>query len=674
MEQVLQYFKQADRLLDANEFADEEEYNLFIQNVFAEVEGLEYRLACSHDGSMLLEKILKVASPFQLRVFLEKVRGRLIDMCCHRYASHVVETWLKLAAAANSSETDEEERDQAGGPASIRELLDEVSHIAIESFVSLASDEYASHVLRLLICQWIGQTPVEGERQPSSVNKTGMPLPFNSDHLREFTRRLLVLPQEVFDLPQAAMCKHTSPVLQTFLQALLAGEAREELAKVYAILLPPKEANQTSQTTKSNVKQPRSRLLTICDHPVGSRFMEVLISTFDPADYLRFLNEFVRPHFMELLGGAHANFVLQACISHCKRLPSMEMLLTMVKPIARELIQPRRRHGLLVRLCQWVVEHELAAAEPVMAIIRDAFYVKDSHDGKLLFSLILSLQVKQQGAGESEVKEAGDQQAPHLSIQVGGTQILQHLMRFPATCAKPVIDGYLEMPVNALLALARHPSGSRVLEALLSSRTVSGIVKQRTGRKLRDHIVELALDRYGSHGVDYLWRVATSELRIALVEKLVASKSRLEDSQYGRIVLRNCGVAEYMGNEQGWQAGQEMLERRRAIFADLWDDDAIPTASTSSMGDRTEEADAPTKERLPDLLPASIQVRVKAGKDKDKDKDKGKSKNKNKNKSKGQREEKSEIKVHNGGKNKRSNPHAEDRPGSKAAKKQRKTK
>lgn len=625
MEQVLQYFKQADRLLEAKEFADEEEYNLFIQNVFAEVEGLEYRLACSHDGSMLLEKILKVASPFQLRVFLEKVRERLIDMCCHRYASHVVETWLKLAATASHSETDEEDRCQTGGPASIRELLDEVSHIAVESFVSLASDEYASHVLRLLLCLWSGQVSVEGEKQQAPVNKTGMSLRSGPDHLREFTRRLLVLPQEAFNLPQAAMCKHASPVLQTFLRALVAGGAREELEKIYALLLPPKETDLTHQAAKPTTRQPRSHLSNICEHPVGSRFMEVLISTFDPADYLRFLNEFIRPHFMELLEGANANFVLQACISHCKRLPSLEMLMALIKPISRELIQPRRRHGLLVRLCQWVEEHELAAAESVMAIIRDAFHVKDLQDGKLLFSLILSLQVRQQGS-----RESGEQQASRPSIQVGGTQILQHLVRFPATCAKPLIDGYLEMSVNDLLALARHPSGSHVLEALLSSRTVSGTVKQRTGRKLRDHVVELALDRYGSHGVDHLWRVATSELRSTLVERLAASKSRLEDNQYGRMVLRNCGVAEYMRSEQSWHAAQETAERKRAIFADILDDAPTTATYTGATGDPTREKNAPT-EGLPDLLPASIRVQVK---EKERDRDRGKDKDKERGKEK----------------------------------------
>ena len=99
MEATLQYFRQAEKILEANDFEDEEAQQLFIQNVFSEAEGLEYRLSCSHDGSVILEKMVRHGTGFHLRVFFEKIRERLLDMCCHRYASHVVETWLRMAVS-----------------------------------------------------------------------------------------------------------------------------------------------------------------------------------------------------------------------------------------------------------------------------------------------------------------------------------------------------------------------------------------------------------------------------------------------------------------------------------------------------------------------------------------------------------------------------------------------
>lgn len=48
---------------------------LFVDNVYAEVEGNELRLATNYSCSLVLEKLLKISDGFQLRVFMDKLSG-----------------------------------------------------------------------------------------------------------------------------------------------------------------------------------------------------------------------------------------------------------------------------------------------------------------------------------------------------------------------------------------------------------------------------------------------------------------------------------------------------------------------------------------------------------------------------------------------------------------------
>lgn len=77
---------------------------LFVANVYTEVQDKELVLATDHSCSMVLEKLLKISSDFELRVFMDRLTGRYAELFTHRFASHVCQTLLTLGAASAERE------------------------------------------------------------------------------------------------------------------------------------------------------------------------------------------------------------------------------------------------------------------------------------------------------------------------------------------------------------------------------------------------------------------------------------------------------------------------------------------------------------------------------------------------------------------------------------------
>jgi nucleolar protein 9 len=78
---------------------------LFVANVYTEVQDKELVLATDHSCSLVLEKLLKISSDFELRVFMDRLTGRYAELFTHRFASHVCQTLLTLGADAVERET-----------------------------------------------------------------------------------------------------------------------------------------------------------------------------------------------------------------------------------------------------------------------------------------------------------------------------------------------------------------------------------------------------------------------------------------------------------------------------------------------------------------------------------------------------------------------------------------
>lgn len=75
-EEEQEYFKRADDMLELNQFADPEERTLFLANVYKEANGKELKIASSQSCSRLMERLILLSTPDQLKGLFQQFTGQ----------------------------------------------------------------------------------------------------------------------------------------------------------------------------------------------------------------------------------------------------------------------------------------------------------------------------------------------------------------------------------------------------------------------------------------------------------------------------------------------------------------------------------------------------------------------------------------------------------------------
>lgn len=71
-----EYFKRADSMLELNQFANVEERSLFLNSVYKEASGKELKIANSQSCSRLMERLITMSTPSQLKALFQKLSGQ----------------------------------------------------------------------------------------------------------------------------------------------------------------------------------------------------------------------------------------------------------------------------------------------------------------------------------------------------------------------------------------------------------------------------------------------------------------------------------------------------------------------------------------------------------------------------------------------------------------------
>jgi nucleolar protein 9 len=71
-----EYFKRADSMLELNHFADAGERDLFLTNVYKEANNKELKIANSQSCSRLMERLILLSTPDQLKILFQKFSGQ----------------------------------------------------------------------------------------------------------------------------------------------------------------------------------------------------------------------------------------------------------------------------------------------------------------------------------------------------------------------------------------------------------------------------------------------------------------------------------------------------------------------------------------------------------------------------------------------------------------------
>ena len=75
-EEEQEYFKHADAILELDQFNDAEERALFLANVYKEANGKELKIANSQSCSRLMERLILMSTPSQLKALFQNFSGQ----------------------------------------------------------------------------------------------------------------------------------------------------------------------------------------------------------------------------------------------------------------------------------------------------------------------------------------------------------------------------------------------------------------------------------------------------------------------------------------------------------------------------------------------------------------------------------------------------------------------
>lgn len=75
-----EYFKRADEMLELNQFESPDERVLFLESVYKEADGKELKIANSQSCSRLLERLILLSTPDQLKNLFQKFSGQYVPL------------------------------------------------------------------------------------------------------------------------------------------------------------------------------------------------------------------------------------------------------------------------------------------------------------------------------------------------------------------------------------------------------------------------------------------------------------------------------------------------------------------------------------------------------------------------------------------------------------------
>lgn len=527
-------------------FDNVEDFNTFLENAFAEMNGWETRLAFNHDGSIYLERLVLavnlsrrekatenaylvqddewsvVGDPI-IRAFAQKLLSHWFDLACHRYASHVAQSVILMLGRCSEKGTGDSHVIVAlpsaqsllgkiavelfGNPCILEEHTDVISDgfkegECDEHVVRFAQDTYASHVLRSLMDSLLAvgcNTLAQRILSTSSVS----------------TVESLIFEAAPFMEHWILACNTTVPYA-------------DELF------------SQEEKFVKASHDRSASRVLEA----------HLKVSCKDSPSWHTMYTQHFRGRLNDLLRCPSGWHVLRRFVELCRSPIQIGMLL-------EELMSGRER--------------ELLSKKPA---IFQALLKESLMDEKAAVTFCRLLSVTFQDENNSSY-EGLIQAAPHLL-----SDLFSNIANIPLSFARSLIDGVGAMDAEKLLGMSKDVRLSYCMQAFfgasLRSSSSNGIPSEvivnkrlRIIRRLKGKYGDMASDRNASFVLESMWKASDLKCREEILSELAKVHDKLKDYPCCRHVIKTCGLEDYMRSSTKWQAKQAAKATKERLFQDI---------------------------------------------------------------------------------------------------------
>ncbi|KAG0254284.1 Nucleolar protein 9 [Mortierella polycephala] len=610
---VQQYFKGVEQTLDELNFETAEEQQLFLENVYTEVQGKELVLATDHSCSLVLEKLLRASNDFQLRVFFDKFNGNFLKLFTHRFASHVCQTLITLCADAverevrsNELKTKEELEvpNEDGVLLSAEELILNMCSQTQEEFTALISDPFASHIIRVILYVLAGRTVADDGTGKGNVRSkksakyndannsktnTGafrpnrLVPPSFKEMLRTITSTMMTGLSDSI-VRSLAVHQVANPVLQLLLEVLAKDNesAKDELVDKLLMDITREEAPGHKNDDRDAYVE------TLLRDQVGSHLLEKIVRVASPALFQKFYTSYFRGRLSKLSFHPIANYVIQNFFVNAKTPVQLEMMVAEVLPEFGNFLKFGRPG--VIRAVVEACKNVGACHKEVIKGLCSAFHTNTPVERKEFMHVVLNMETY-----EALMERREQQELTKPKFHPQGAVILQLLLQYPEEHSKIVVDSYFAQKEELIYSWTMDPVGSHVLEAFLTSPTLNLKVKRKILKSFQGKYHAMALDKFGGHTVDKCWAVSDIEMKEKIAAELLEHEQALSQSFYGKFILRNCKIDQFKRKKEEWVEREKGIERKKDMFKDILGDAVLATAhgKQKAANDTTGSADLP---------------------------------------------------------------------------------
>lgn len=577
----LEYFKQTEATLAMDAFESPEEKGHFVTRVFEEFQGKELKLVTSQICSKLVERVILHCTDDQLKSIFESFNGFFFNLSCHKYASHVLETLLVRSAALVEKELltptfDQTETDDGKVHASMENMFLFMLNELKSHLIVMIKQQYASHVLRLLILilssKKLPKTTMNNSALRSKKSKIArkmIDIKDNEDYdklyqtpesfkkeLREMVGALYqdfsgnpktkadISPTKITQFREYCVDKVASPVIQLIIQVEGIFDRDRSFWRL---------AFSNSEEKDSKEESFVEYLLS---DPVGSHFLENVIAHARLKYVQRLYNLYMKDRIIKLAKrDSTAAFVIKVLLETLKGKEVREILDAVIPELSM-LLNSNMDFG--TSIIDASIKQDNYLREQVIDQLLEKYYPRESSSKNILESC-LQLNSSTLGNTRDDWPTAEERRR---------SLFLEKIIDYDDKFLNATIESMLSLPEQRLLQMCFHGVFSHVVEHVLQPKRVDTIKRKLLLNILSKDAVNMACNAYGSHIMDKLWDF-TAKLTLykeRIGAALVEESEKVKNSVYGRQVWKNWKLELFVRKRWDWK--KLVKEQELEIFPD----------------------------------------------------------------------------------------------------------
>ncbi|KAI0334862.1 ARM repeat-containing protein [Cubamyces sp. BRFM 1775] len=577
-----------------------EDRRLFFVAALNEMSEKEKQLATDPDCSTILERMIHSMDDFARRVFMDRLCGSFEQLSKHRFASHVCQTLLNVAADTVSREarnifppTPEGEAED-GELRTLTQLTLDACEELLPSLSSLILDPFASHVIRallLLLAPDVLGSVDDGASHSSTfalrskksaaykARQGPMKSVFAEADVQQ-QKAARTAPKEFRKIAKGFVSALREQLGENEVRALAANQVASPVLQMLLELEASFHMSDTPGSLMDHVlvglitllhEDPKATapesdyLVTLLRDPTASHLLETLVLRSPQRIFDLLWQTYFTGKLARLAVHPVANFVVAKAF---ERLSSeqFQAAIEEVRSVGGKVVS---EYQIILLLCVVFPLGLCNQTDTLLQLVASAFDLNEDEEKRLFVPCVLRLkplaeykraiETSQKAAEEhtgEEPKYKRRKTEDPLEPKTQGAVLLQSVLRLPSPHVEVVTTSLQALEVNELIEMGHHVTSSRVLDAVLDSPTVPHKEKRKLVMTFIGHYPALVDDRIGSRVGERCWAFADPYLREKIARSVAPHEHALAGSAYGKFFARHLSLHVLRRDPEAWKRMQ----------------------------------------------------------------------------------------------------------------------